>query len=79
MNFGAKVPGSLTEIRQVNMDFLYTGSFTETSPEAYERLILDLTFVSQFDSNKNRYKQLIENVRKVESFNLLDCFMARFC
>lgn len=33
-----------------------------------------LTFVSQFDSNKNRYKQLIENVRRVESFNLLDCF-----
>jgi len=42
MNFGAKVPGSLTEIRQVNMDFSYTGSFTETSPEAYERLILDV-------------------------------------
>ena len=33
-----------------------------------------LTFVSQFDSNKNRYKQLIENIRKVESFRLLDCF-----
>ena len=33
-----------------------------------------LTFVSQFDSNKNRYKQLIENVRRVENFNLLDCF-----
>lgn len=33
-----------------------------------------LTFVSQFDRNKNRYKQLIENIRKVESFNLLDCF-----
>lgn len=33
-----------------------------------------LTFVSQFDSSKNRYKQLIENVRRVESFNLLDCF-----
>ena len=33
-----------------------------------------LTFVSQFDSNKNRYKQLIENVRRVGSFNLLDCF-----
>lgn len=33
-----------------------------------------LTFVSQFDSDKNLYKQLIENIRKVESFNLLDCF-----
>ncbi len=33
-----------------------------------------LTFVSQFDSDKSRYKQLIENVWKVEKFNLLDCF-----
>ena len=33
-----------------------------------------LTFVSQFDSNKNRYKILIENIRRVESFELLDCF-----
>ena len=42
MNFGAKVPGTQMEIRQVSMDFSYTGSFTETSPEAYERLILDV-------------------------------------
>lgn len=42
MNFGAKVPASQMEIRQVSMDFSYTGSFTETSPEAYERLILDV-------------------------------------
>lgn len=42
MNFGAKVPGSQMEIRQVSMDFSYTGSFTESSPEAYERLILDV-------------------------------------
>lgn len=33
-----------------------------------------LTFVSQFDSKKNRYKILIENVRRVEKFELLDCF-----
>ena len=33
-----------------------------------------LTFVSQFDSNKNRYKMLIENVRRVEKFELLDSF-----
>ena len=30
------------EIRDVNMDFVYGGSFTESSPEAYERLILDV-------------------------------------
>ena len=42
MRFGSKVPGSLMEIRDVNMDFAYGGSFTEASPEAYERLILDV-------------------------------------
>ena len=42
MRFGSKVPGSAMEIRDVNMDFAYGGSFTEASPEAYERLILDV-------------------------------------
>ncbi|MGJ3507268.1 glucose-6-phosphate dehydrogenase [Enemella sp. A6] len=42
MRFGAKVPGTQMEIRQVNMDFAYGESFTESSPEAYERLILDV-------------------------------------
>jgi glucose-6-phosphate 1-dehydrogenase len=43
MRFGSKVPGgSAMEIRDVNMDFAYGGSFAESSPEAYERLILDV-------------------------------------
>jgi glucose-6-phosphate 1-dehydrogenase len=42
LRFGAKVPGTQMEIRQVNMDFAYGESFTESSPEAYERLILDV-------------------------------------
>ncbi|MGA9749498.1 MAG: glucose-6-phosphate dehydrogenase [Nocardioides sp.] len=42
MRFGSKVPGTAMEIRDVNMDFAYGGSFTESSPEAYERLILDV-------------------------------------
>ncbi|WP_127480948.1 glucose-6-phosphate dehydrogenase [Nocardioides pantholopis] len=42
VRFGSKVPGTAMEIRDVNMDFVYGGSFTETSPEAYERLILDV-------------------------------------
>jgi glucose-6-phosphate 1-dehydrogenase len=42
LRFGSKVPGSSMEIRDVNMDFAYGGSFTESSPEAYERLILDV-------------------------------------
>jgi glucose-6-phosphate 1-dehydrogenase len=40
--FGSKVPGSLMEVRDVNMDFAYGGAFTESSPEAYERLLLDV-------------------------------------
>jgi glucose-6-phosphate 1-dehydrogenase len=42
LRFGSKVPGTQMEIRDVNMDFVYGGSFTESSPEAYERLILDV-------------------------------------
>lgn len=42
MRFGAKVPGSQMELRNVTMDFGYGHAFTESSPEAYERLILDM-------------------------------------
>jgi glucose-6-phosphate 1-dehydrogenase len=42
MRFGSKVPGSQMEVRDVTMDFGYGTSFTEASPEAYERLILDV-------------------------------------
>ncbi len=42
MKFGSKVPGSTMEVRDVAMDFLYGEAFTESSPEAYERLILDV-------------------------------------
>ncbi|NYD41725.1 glucose-6-phosphate dehydrogenase [Nocardioides panaciterrulae] len=42
IRFGSKVPGTAMEIRDVNMDFVYGGSFVESSPEAYERLILDV-------------------------------------
>ncbi len=42
VRFGSKVPGTAMEIRDVSMDFAYGGTFTEASPEAYERLILDV-------------------------------------
>jgi glucose-6-phosphate 1-dehydrogenase len=42
LRFGAKVPGATMEVRDVTMDFGYGRAFTETSPEAYERLILDV-------------------------------------
>jgi glucose-6-phosphate 1-dehydrogenase len=42
VRFGSKVPGPSMEVRDVNMDFAYGESFTESSPEAYERLLLDV-------------------------------------
>ena len=42
VRFGSKVPGTALEVRDVNMDFAYGAAFTEDSPEAYERLILDV-------------------------------------
>jgi len=42
LRFGAKVPGTAMEVRDVTMDFGYGTAFTEASPEAYERLLLDV-------------------------------------
>ena len=42
VRFGSKVPGTAMEVRDVSMDFAYGESFTESSPEAYERLLLDV-------------------------------------
>ena len=42
IRFGSKVPGAVMQVRDVTMDFGYGHAFTEASPEAYERLILDV-------------------------------------
>lgn len=42
IRLGSKVPGTAMEIRDVTMDFGYGHAFTQSSPEAYERLILDV-------------------------------------
>ncbi len=42
LRFGSKVPGHIMEVRDVSMDFSYGSAFAEESPEAYERLILDV-------------------------------------
>ncbi|MDQ3732746.1 MAG: glucose-6-phosphate dehydrogenase [Actinomycetota bacterium] len=42
IKFGSKVPGTVMEVRDVAMDFQYGTAFTEASPEAYERLLLDV-------------------------------------
>jgi glucose-6-phosphate 1-dehydrogenase len=42
LTFGSKVPGTAMEVRDIAMDFQYGEAFTESSPEAYERLVLDV-------------------------------------
>lgn len=42
IRFGSKIPGTAMEVRDVTMDFRYGTAFTESSPEAYERLLLDM-------------------------------------
>ncbi len=41
LRFDTKVPGAGMEMREVSMDFRYGSTFGSSSPEAYERLILD--------------------------------------
>jgi glucose-6-phosphate 1-dehydrogenase len=41
LRFSAKVPGERFRPRTVSMDFFYGRAFGATSPEAYERLLLD--------------------------------------
>ena len=38
----AKVPGQGIQIQPVHMDFLYGAAFSQQSPDAYERLLLDI-------------------------------------
>ncbi|MFI2640569.1 glucose-6-phosphate dehydrogenase [Streptomyces sp. NPDC018610] len=64
VRFGSKVPGTSMEIRDVSMDFAYGESFTESSPEAYERLILDVLLG---DANLFPRHQEVE-----ESWKILD-------
>jgi glucose-6-phosphate 1-dehydrogenase len=40
--YGAKEPAAQMEVSDKTMDFGYGRAFTESSPEAYERLILDV-------------------------------------
>jgi glucose-6-phosphate 1-dehydrogenase len=42
LNFVAKAPGQGVEIEGVNMDFVYGSWFSQQSPDAYERLLVDV-------------------------------------
>ncbi len=64
LKFGSKVPGTAMEVRDIAMDFLYGEAFTESSPEAYERLVLDVLLGD---------KTLFPDAEEVEaSWNVVD-------
>jgi glucose-6-phosphate 1-dehydrogenase len=42
LRFAAKIPGGGIAIRGVTMDFRYGAAFGSSTPEAYERLLLDV-------------------------------------
>ncbi len=66
----SKVPGTQMDVRDVDMDFSYGRSFTEESPEAYERLILDVLLGEP---------PLFPRHREVElSWQILDPFIERW-
>ncbi len=41
LTFASKRPGMQIDLEEVKMDFFYSSTFDERSPEAYERLLLD--------------------------------------
>lgn len=74
--FFAKVPGSRRRLQEVRMDFRYGTSFAVTSPEAYERLLLDVmlgdpTLFTRIDEVENAWRFITTildtwNERKIE-------------
>jgi glucose-6-phosphate 1-dehydrogenase len=70
VRFGSKIPSTQMEVRDVNMDFQYGDSFAVDSPEAYERLILDVLLGSP---------PLFPRQREVErSWEILDPVLAHW-
>jgi glucose-6-phosphate 1-dehydrogenase len=64
LRIGAKVPQTDMEVRDVTMDFSYGHAFTESLPDAYERLILDVLL---------GYDPLFAHSREVnESWRVID-------
>jgi glucose-6-phosphate 1-dehydrogenase len=64
LRFGAKVPETSMGVRDVTMDFSYGHAFTESLPEAYERLILDVLLGE--DPLFPRQKEVTESWRIID-------------
>jgi len=68
LRFEAKLPGQLTRLRSVNMDFRYSTSFGMQPPEAYERLLLDCmlgdsTLFTRGDEVETAW-EFVDNIRQ---------------
>src|SRR3712207_7692571 len=59
LKFGSKVPGTTMELRDIAMDFQYGEAFTESSPEAYERLVLDVLIRSEERTSELQSRQYL--------------------
>ncbi len=63
LRFDSKVPGPSSRVRPVTMDFRYGASFGESTPDAYERLLLDAligdaTLFTRLDENETAWEIL---------------------
>ncbi len=63
LRFDSKVPGMQSTLRPVTMDFRYGTSFGQSSPDAYERLLLDAmlgdtTLFTRSDENEKAWELL---------------------
>ncbi len=61
LRFDSKVPGPSSRVRPVAMDFRYGASFGESTPDAYERLLLDAltgdaTLFTRLDENETAWE-----------------------
>ena len=70
--FGVKLPGPDIHIRPVKMDFRYGSSFGSSTPEAYERLLLDAlsgdsTLFTRQDEVESSWKFMDETIATWEA------------
>ncbi len=76
--FESKVPGMGLQLKNVEMDFTYKESYTETIPEAYETLLLDAlmgdaTLFMRADQVEAAWKvvmPILENIKNTKSNKL---------
>src|SRR5208282_4767641 len=77
LRINAKLPGPRVKIYPVKMDFRYGTTFGEQSPEAYERLLLDVmagdaTLFMRRDAVEASWKFVMPILHRWEQMNVRD-------